>query len=49
MRLRKSLRQAFPEVEIIYYSAGKITKKIEVSWVDKGKKKIVWAKGKADT
>jgi hypothetical protein len=31
------------------HSADGTTGKIEVAWIDNGKKSIVWSKGKADT
>lgn len=48
-RLKKSLEAAFPGVEIKMHSADGTTGKIEVAWIDNGKKSIVWSKGKADT
>lgn len=48
-RLKKSLEQAFPGVEINSHSAQGMTSLIEVSWIDNGQKNKVWSKGKTDT
>jgi len=47
--LKASLAIAFSGVLIDCHSAGGKTSKIEVSWIDGGKKTIVWSKGRADT
>jgi hypothetical protein len=49
MKLKKSLRIAFPFIEIYLHSASKLTKKIEVAWIEGGNKNIIWSKGKAET
>ena len=49
MRLKKSLAEAYPDVEINCHSAQGMTSKIEVAWISNGDKQIVWSKGKADT
>ena len=49
MRLKKSLTEAYPDVEINCHSAKDLTSKIEVAWIEGGNKQIVWSKGRADT
>lgn len=49
MRLKKSIQEAFPEVEINCHSAKGTTGVIDVAWMDGGNKQIIWSKGKADT
>lgn len=48
-RLKKSIAEAFPNVNINCHSAKGTTSKIEVAWIDEGQKNIIWSKGKADT
>ena len=49
LRLKKSLQEAFPDIEINNHSAKDLTSKIEVAWIENGNKNIIWSKGKADT
>lgn len=48
-RVKAAIASAFPDAQISCHSAGSMTRLIEVAWVEDGKKKIIWSKGKADT
>ena len=47
--LKQSIVQAYPKVDIESVSAGTKTSKIEVFWIDGGKKEVVWSNGRAQT
>lgn len=49
LRLKQTLAGVFKGVPIECYSAKKMTRKVEVSWIKDGKKERVWGKVKADT
>lgn len=49
LKLRKSIQQAFPGVEIDYREANGATGRIEVAWSGAGIRNIVWSNNKTDT
>lgn len=48
-KLKKSIQQAFPGVEIESKASSTATNRIEVSWKDGGQKNKVWSNNKTDT
>lgn len=48
-KLKKSVQDAFPGVEIDYKEASSATSRIEVAWNNDGNKNIVWSNNKTDT
>ena len=48
-KLKKSVQEAFPNVEIENKQANKCTNRIEVCWNENGGKNTVWSNSKADT
>ena len=44
--LKRYIQESFPNAQVECKSAGRITRKIEVSWVAEGNKQVVWSKGR---
>ena len=49
LKLRKTVQQAFPDVEVEHVEASSATNRIEVCWYNDGDRNVVWSNNKTDT